>query len=424
MRALADGTVGMETNGAAPAVERTKRHRWLFLVAVIPAACLGFSNLILLPLWTEAMAAGIGASPQMLLMVGSVELLAAGVASLCVGMFGLGRPTSTLLKAGLATICFANVALSLALWKGAGGLAVTGLLRLLAGLGEGVAMSAALARIGRSPDPDRFFLLNQFVIGLFAMLTFSILPPLMGMAAHFGPASMAIFALLAGMALCGLPLARLADVGDHRPDDAAPTASTSIGRHAWLGIGMVFCFVTGFTTIYASWGRLGAHVGLDVDRLSASLAQGALVGLAGLGAMTLAARRIGLFPPMVICLVLLVASAFVSTHASLLPTGFRQAAIQVAICTEQVGSLIMSPLLMTVLALCDPTKRAVAIAPLATMSASIAGAMLAALVDRHAGPFAIGWAASLLYGCGLVLLALTWRRSPATPVRGNRPQAI
>lgn len=400
-----------------PDGNRQKWHRWRFLVAVLPAASLGFSGAILLPLWTEAVGGSSAISPETLLLIGSLELLASGLTSLCVGIFWLARPASALLKAGLWILALANLALALSLWAGVDDVLMIGFVRLIAGLGGGTALSAAMARIGRSPDAARFFLLNQFVIGLFSMLTFFVLPWLMNIARQFGPPPMAIFVLLGLIALATLSLAPIADVGDIREDKEHRRASRSIGLSAWLGLGMLFCFMTGFTTIYASWGRLGVYIGLDISQLSTSLALGALVGLAGLGMMTMASRRVGLLAPMALCLVLLVASAFASTHASLLPLMYQRAALQIAICADQVGSLIISPLLMAILALRDPTGRAVAIAPLATMTASVAGALLAALVNRHGGAVAIGWSANLLYGGGLVLLWLIWRRSMSAAPR-------
>lgn len=386
---------------------------WRFLIAVLPASCLGFSNLVLLPVWTEAVASGTGLRPETLLLVGSLELAAVGFASLGVSMFGLQKSVSGLLRAGLAIIFLANAIFSFYLWSGGHGIIAIGLIRSLAGIGEGVAASTALARLGRSPDAERMLLLNQFVIGVFAILFFSILPPMIGWAGRLGAPSMATFVLLTVIALAALPLARFADSGEELRQETETRASQALDGQALLGIGMVFCFLTGFTVIYSSWGRFAARIGMDVGQLSTSLAIGASVGLVGLGAMTLLSRHIRLFPTIGLCIMLLVLAAFTATHASLLPLALRHPLLQAVICTEQVASLILSPLLMTVLALRDPSGRMVAMAPLATMSASITGTLCSALIIRHVGPFPIGWFASLLYGCGLAFMLLLWRRSTA-----------
>ena len=382
-----------------------------FLLAVLPASCLGFSNLVLLPLWTETVAAGTGLPPEALLLVGSLELAAAGLASLGLGLFGIQRSAAALLRAGLATAFLANAAFALYLWSGGQGIATIGLARLVAGFGEGVAASTALARIGRSTNAERLLLLNQLVIGLFSMSSFAILPLLIAWAGRMGAPAMATFLWLALLALAGLLLAGFADAGDDRRQALDTMPPQPIDLQGWLGIGMIFCFLTGFTLIYSSWGRLGARIGLDVDGLASSLAIGAVAGLVALGLLAMTVRNIRLFPMIALCLLLLVCSAIASTHASLMAPAFQHAALQISICVEQVGSLIMSPLLMAVLAMRDRTGRLVAIAPLATMSASIFGTLTAALVSRYAEPTAIGWTACLLYGFGLLLLAMVWRGS-------------
>lgn len=395
----------------------------IFLLACLPALCLGFSTVVLFPVWSAMVSADTRIAIETLLSVASAESLATGLASVLYAAVGFRRPISSSLREGLVLILLANAVLAWALATGRDSFSVIIATRLVAGVGEGWTIAAALARIGRSRDADRIFVLNQLAIGLFAASMFGVLPRLSHFAAHYGQPSTAVFAALAILCCICLPLARLADRDDIKPvaQNAAPAA---VGWRGGIAIVMVFCIFAGATQIYSSWGRIAAELSLPIEVLSGILGIGALAGMAALLVMIAVSRRIRPLVTIGFCLLLMSGAALISTHASLLPVSLWRGTLTLAVCVEQVASLAIAPLLLQVLASTDASGRTVSAAPMGTMVGSIVGPFVAAFVSRTLGLFAIGWTTIAFYALGLMLLGLLYfagsRESSSATARASR----
>jgi hypothetical protein len=401
------------SDGRTPA-QSGPRPSAAFLFPCIPATCFGTTNLIILPLWSEAVAQDTGIAAETLLLLGSGQLAATGLAALVYAMFLVTQRASTTLRIGAGLWVIANLATVLVLASGTTSITMLATTRLLSGLGEGLLMATCNARFSRTSNPQRIFLFNQFLVGLYAASMFYVFPRMMHWMTGHAPPSVMIFACLAALGAALIPLASQADKADHRPTTRSQAPTPSLGRDGWLGVAMLFIFVVGFTEIYSSWGRLGVLVDVRIDALAAIMSIGAIIGMAALAVAMLLSSRIGLLLPIGLCLLFLAASAVCSAHASLLRAPFAQHIFALSVGADQVSSLVFMPFAMSLLAVHDPSGRTAAAAPLAMTAGGILGPVVAAVINRQFGAFAIGWTTIVFYAVGLSLLLLISHRTART----------
>jgi MFS family permease len=217
-----------------------------------------------------------------------------------------------------------------------------------------------------------------------------------------------VFFFLASLGGIMIPVAYFADHQDElRPRSGAPRHKL-VGMD-WLQLLMLLLFFSGFNSIYSYWARFGAHAGVSTEFVAQMLSIGNLVALAGLTIALLAADRIGVRMPILICLCLLALSAWISSHGGAAPPPLGHVFFALAVITDQTCAVVVVPFVLTLMAMQDRRGAVTAAAPSAMNIGNVLGPTIAVTVSRF-GYVSIGWTAISFYVIGFVVLLIVSRR--------------
>lgn len=282
-------------------------------------------------------------------------------------------------------------------------------IRVVTGVGEGMASSLALVILGTTRNPDRAFGLAVAAPIAVGLAAFQFLPPLVAEHGYAG-----VVLCLAGLAALALPLTPLLPRGGRPAPGSAP--ADGLARGTWsgsvaAGLTAAAIYHVGLGAVWAFIERMGVVAGLPRGAIGTQLGLAVLFGLAGaLLAAAIGARYGRLWP-----LVLAVAGQCLA----LLLLGERMTltAFGVAACAYQFLWLLSVPYQIGIIASLDATGRFFVLA----LAAQATGVTLGPLV---AGALIVGQdftpVHALAAGCLLTSLAvfIPLTRFPRTSNRG------
>jgi len=244
---------------------------WALILALVIANTMGLMPTSVTGFLVGGVIDGLGFSAIQAGVLGTSEMMAAAASSILVAPF-MAR-ISRVRIAVCGALLAASAQFASALLDSFGPLIGA---RLVAGVGSGLVLAAAIATAAAARNPDRVY---GYAIGGY-MGAISLLTPLvaalieaMGIAAGY--------AALGSLYLLGLPA--LIHLG-HAPGAAAVSRSEPLPlprRELLLLLGIMILFGLGPGPTWAFMERLGVHIGLEVGRIGWILAVGFLCGSGG-----------------------------------------------------------------------------------------------------------------------------------------------
>ena len=241
-------------------------------LALMVAHCAGMVDLVALPVWVGTLIARYGFDPQQAGALATLFLVGAVVASLVLApRFGRlsGRACAA---SGFGAAAAAFLAASLRQ-----DMAAMAVLHALAGLATGTALSVTHGTIARAANPHRLFAIVGMALGVFAIVFFAAVPPLV--AAVGGPA---LFRVFAGVMAAAAVVALLAF-----PQADAPAAGTGpatpgrapMPRAVWFGIVGIGCMGLVQAMTFAFLERVGSDRGFGLAAVTGVLVALGIVNL-------------------------------------------------------------------------------------------------------------------------------------------------
>ncbi|QUD89833.1 hypothetical protein [Phenylobacterium montanum] len=263
----------------------------MHLAAIVVLGASGFGAFLGLPVILGALAAAHLLSDAQLGWLASAELLALMGGSLLATRLLRVRTWALVLPAILVA------ALADALSGGAHSAAWLFALRAIAGCGEGVCYSVALARLTAFGDPTKNasgFTAGVILGGSILLYALPVAEAKMGLPGVFG--------------FLGLCLVAAAVLAPFLPNalphsDAVSLSESSGSSGAWLGrllLGGVFFYNLGFTSFWAYSERLGLAGRVSQEQISAALSAANLISAASCLAAYWIGRRWGVFKPQIL----------------------------------------------------------------------------------------------------------------------------
>jgi predicted MFS family arabinose efflux permease len=265
----------LDDESRSPAARRIAGVGFRFFFAII-AADMPRSFLVgIAPLVLSAFVADRGFGERLAAWLSSAELLAAAIAAIAVSGWLTRGSRSQLAVFGLALVVAAQLASMLRV-----DFAPMLGLRVIAGVGAGLAGAASTASAAGSRNPERLFGAIGFVAALIGALTAG---PI-GMAIKsFGAAG--AFAAAAGLTALAFPLVgKLAATNSAKePTDAAATNGPRVQNAGTALMILIPLFVNmlGQNAVWSFTVQIGLTTGLEIAEISWVLALTALTGLAG-----------------------------------------------------------------------------------------------------------------------------------------------
>lgn len=367
---------------------------WRGRVALMVAHCAGMVDLVALPVWVGALMAHYRFDPQQAGGLATLFLVGAVVASgVLAPRFGrLPRRLVAVLGFGVSGLAF------LAASTQTGFAAMAGL-HALAGVAAGAALSVTHGTIARASNPHRLFALVGAALGVFAIVFFATVPPLM--ASLGGPALFRAFAVVMVVAaLVSLIAFPQADVAT-----GAPTPATSFPRAVWFGIVGIGCMGLVQAMTFAFLERVGNARGFEAGAVAAVLVAMSLVNLtpaplAALLEKRLPARNVLLAGPVL---------QAVGVAVIMLSTVFAPYALATSLFAAVI--IFTHTFAFGLLARLEPTGRALAATPAMIMTGAAIGPILGGTLVKQFGYGSLAVAAAVIAAVSV----LCFRQVPARP---------
>jgi predicted MFS family arabinose efflux permease len=298
----------------------------------------------------------------------------------------VGMRGSTYLGFGLAIL--ANVASALAT-------AYVALLslRVVAGIGGGLAVGVCYATLGRSRSVDRNFAIYVVCQVLFGAGAIAIMPSLETWVGTAG-----VFAILAAVLTVLLPIYRFLPSRRYRASVQEPGRSKPSSGAAWVGLSSVFVFFVAQGAIWAYIEVIGVRGGVDPQAAADGLAIATLIGLCGPATAAVAGSRFGrLFP-------LMIALAIAITASLLLSAPLTVARFGLAACLFSIAWNLNIPYQLSSIAAADKSGSVVGWAASVSLAGLAVGPPVAATTLEHTGLPGVIWLSAAL--CILSLICL------------------
>ncbi len=361
--------------------------------ALMVGHCAGMIDLVALPVWVGALIGRYGFEPE---RAGALATLFLGAVVLVSVLLAPRLPRLPARR--LATTGYAVAALAFATASTTADFGLLALLHLLAGAGNGMALSVTHGTLARSARPHRLFALANLALGLFGTLFFATVPTLIATAG--GPALFAVF----GGVMTVAALAALTCFPAAPPSATVPSTPVKVPlpRAVWFGVAGISCM----TVVQAMTFSFVERVGIDRG-FGAGAVQAVLVAL-GL---------FNLLPPVLAA----VLERRLPARAVLVAAPLLQAALAAVLMTADAlpvyaaATLVFTSVLIFahtfafgLLARLDPSGRALAATPAMTMFGSAIGPLLGGTLVHSFGYGGIAMAAALVGGVAL----LAFRRLP------------
>ncbi|QUD90297.1 MFS transporter [Phenylobacterium montanum] len=281
------------------------------------------------------------------------------------------------------------------------------LARVVAGVGEGLAIGVSFAALGRAANPDRAFSI-YLVVG--ALISSALLWRLPALQSRFGSSALflgvAAIALLLGVTLRWFPDGRLAG--------RAGEAGARIDRRlAIAGLAGVFFY---FMAQGAMWGyleQIGQAHHLRADDISRALAIANFAGIGGAASASFLPKRLGRGLP------LLVSGAVSIVSFQMLQGGVSGVVLLAASVLLTFAWNLSQPLLSGLCADADPEGRVVAaMGSIQTLGFGF-GPAAAAMLLQHGDFGPVIWGSSLVLAFGVAII-LGGLRRPVGAIGANQ----
>lgn len=276
-------------------------------------------------------------------------------------------------------------------------------LHLTAGAGTGCALSMAHGTIGRSANPHRLFAIAGTALGIFAVVFYATVPG--AVAAHGGAVLFQLIAVLMALAA----IAALAFPRTGTQETRATAGGRRVPPAAWLALAGVMCLTLNQAIVFGFLERIGASRGFGQERINLVLAAVGIVNLFPAALAGLLQRRL---PPLAVATTAPVLQALLALTicSSLLFLPFAIAGSAFAFVV-----IFAHTFLFGLIARLDPSGRAAAAMPAATMAGSAFGPALAGAVAQQIGFQGVGFTAVAIAAAGTVCFVLADRAMvPAT----------
>ncbi|MDD0809232.1 MFS transporter [Curvibacter sp. RS43] len=367
------------------------------------AHCAGMLDLVALPVWVGTLVSAYHMDPQQAGGLATLFLVGAVFSSLAVAP-RLHRLQGRLVASigfGLAALAFAGVSLST-------DYAVMAALHTLAGVASAAALSCTHGTIARSANPHRLFALVGIALGVFAVLFFAALPPLL--VSLGGALLFQVFAVVMAVASVATGLAfpqAVASAGQGGSSPAGPR--TALGRAVWLGALGVSCMALVQAMMFSFLERIGMDRGFGSQAVNAVLVALGLVNLLPAGLAALLQRR---WPAerVVLC------GPLVQAVLVLLITQSQQFAPYAAAASVFAAVMIFThTFAFGLLAQLDPSGRALAATPAMMMAGAALGPVLGGTLVKWAGYESLAVAAVLMAGCAVLCFSQARQRPGVSP---------
>lgn len=370
--------------------------------ALMVAHCAGMIDLVALPVWVGALMQHYRFDPQQagglatLFLVGAV--LASGL--LAPRFRQLPRRRVAVLGFGIAALAF----LAASAQTGFGAMAG---LHALAGFAAGSALSVTHGTIASAANPHRLFALVGAALGVFAIVFFAAVPPLI---AAFGGAALfrafaGVMAVAAVVGLLAFPQADLA-----APTPAAASPARPFPRAVWFGIvgiggmGLVQAMTFSFLE------RVGVARGFEAGAVAAVLVAMSLVNLAPAPLAALLEKRL---PARAVLVAGPVLQA-IGVAVIMLSTVFASYALAASLFAAVI--IFTHTFAFGLLARLEPTGRALAATPAMLMTGAAIGPILGGTLVKAFGYGSLALAAAMIAAVSVAC----FRQLPAPPAPVSR----
>lgn len=365
------------------------------LAAAIGLSIAGIAAFSILPVMIGAIADAQGLDASEAGFIAAADLCGFALASLFAGIWTRGFDGRRVAAAGLLAALIGNV-LSLR----ASGFELLLVVRLLAGLGAGLAYSVAMSTLARSARPDRDFGLMvaaQIVYQVVALFTLPRLVTARGSAAIFLALAATVCASFLALLSTGL-VTREAGPSPHPASRAAA---------AWVALAAMALFSLNLGALWTYVERIGVGIGLSSPRTGTILAVAlALSVLGALGASWLGDRW-GRRGPLMLAIVAQLISLVLLMRTD--ATSYSIGAV-----VYSLAWAFAVPYLYSLVASLDESGRLIVLAPAAqAVGAALGPAVAASLLGGAAYAPVTAVAAAALVGSMVCLIPVRGTGVPA-----------
>lgn len=380
-------------------------ERWPARLALMLAHCAGMLDLVALPVWVGTLISSYHLDPQQAGGLATLFLVGAVFSSLAVAprLHRLPGRLPVALGFGLAPLAFAGASQT-------ADYAAMAVLHALAGVSSAAALSCTHGTIARSANPHRLFALVGIALGVFAVLFFAAVPPLL--ASLGGALLFKVFAAVMAVACVatGLAYPRAAALMTGQ-GVAAPGPRVALGRAVWLGALGVSCMAVVQAMMFSFLERIGMDRGFGLQAVNAVLVALGLVNLLPAGLAALLQRR---WPAerVVLC------GPLAQAVLVLVITQSQQFAPYAAAASVFAAVMIFThTFAFGLLARLDPSGRALAATPAMMMAGAALGPVLGGTLVKWAGYESLAGAAVLMAACAVICFSQARPRSttPSPP---------
>lgn len=271
------------------------------------------------------------------------------------------------------------------------------LLRLVTGVGEGMALTAACIAAAAHANPERAFGASQITAGILAIVVLLVVPPLNIL---WGPD--ASFLMLAATTLAALPvLARLRRPRRVEEDQRRQYPNVSAALFV-LAAFALFSLADISTWLFAA--EIGQGAGMDHGKVEAVLSGTIALALAGPALAMAIHVRFGRILPLMVGMSMLAVAVVTFTRAS------TELAYVVAIIPLNIGFAFLTPYFMGTLAELDEGGSWTSLANSVLAAVGIGGPLLAGQIANGAGYAGLAWLTGPAIVCALLLLLVSLRK--------------
>jgi predicted MFS family arabinose efflux permease len=271
------------------------------------------------------------------------------------------------------------------------------ILRLVAGVGEGMALTAACIAAAAHANPERAFGAAQITAGALAIVVLLVVPLLNIL---WGPD--ASFLMLAATTLVALPLlARLRRPRRVEEDQGLQYPNVSAALFV-LAAFALFSLADISTWLFAN--EIGQAAGMDRGKTEAVLSGTIALALAGPALAMVIHVRFGRILPLVVSMAMLAVAVVMFTRAS------TEVAYVAAIIPLNFGFAFLTPYFMGALAELDEGGSWTSLANSVVAAVGIGGPLLAGQIANSAGYASLAWLTGPAIVCALLLMLVMLRR--------------
>lgn len=263
----------------------TKQHRDLFLGASgTIAALIGYSVIFLLPSFLEAAAVQFNLNNQQIGWLGSSETGGLAISTLLCALFINKLDIKKIAVLGIVIALIANVLSNFCT-------AVEGLLwsRLVAGLGEGLLVTAGMTALAKTANPDRWFAIYTGAAVVLQAAGLFLLPSVIQQWQLFGV--LLCFIILLILALFFIRyLPKKTDVVRQSPLSTSSASSAKLSRNLVFGVFAILSFYISIGAVWTYIAGIGTAAGFSFEWVSTALSISMIGGFIGAVLLALMGR--------------------------------------------------------------------------------------------------------------------------------------